>query len=54
MPAVRRKVVENLNGYIRSEAITWDIDHYIVAPALGDLAGVIGALELAERINQRI
>lgn len=52
LPAVRRKVVESLNGYIPSEAITKDIEHYIVAPALGDLAGVIGALELAKRIRQ--
>jgi fructokinase len=49
IPAVRRKVALNLNGYIHSEAITKDIDRYIVAPALGDLAGVIGALELAKR-----
>jgi fructokinase len=54
MPAVRQKVVENLSGYVRSEEITRDIDHYIVAPALGDLAGVIGALELAKRISQEI
>jgi fructokinase len=49
IPAVRRKVEFNLNGYIHSEAITKNIDRYIVAPALGDLAGVIGALELAKR-----
>ena len=49
IPAVRRKVELNLNGYIHSEAITKDIDRYIVTPALGDLAGVIGALELAKR-----
>jgi len=54
MPAVRRKVELNLNRYIRSEAITKDIDRYIVAPALGDLAGIVGALELAKRINQDI
>jgi len=54
MPAVRRKVVDNLNGYIRSEAIMKDIDRYIVAPALGDLAGVMGALEFAKRLNQKI
>jgi fructokinase len=52
MPAVRRQVEKNLNRYIRSEAIMKDIDRYIVPPALGDLAGVIGALELAKRINQ--
>ena len=49
IPAVRRKVELNLNGYIHLEAITNDIDRYIVAPALGGLAGVIGALELAKR-----
>ncbi|HEY97899.1 MAG TPA: ROK family protein [Dehalococcoidia bacterium] len=54
MPAVRQKVLESLNGYLHSEAITRDIDHYIVAPELGDLAGVIGALELAKRIRQGI
>ena len=54
MPAVNRRVVENLKGYIRSEAIIKGIDRYIVAPALGDMAGVIGALELAKRINQEI
>jgi fructokinase len=54
MPAVRRKVVEKLNGYIRSDAITRVIDTYIVSPALGDLAGVIGALEMAKRISQEM
>jgi len=54
MPAVRRKVIDNLNGYIPLEAIMKGMDHYIVTPALGDLAGVIGALELAKRINQEI
>ncbi len=54
MSAIHRKVVKDLKGYIRSEAITESIDRYIVAPALGDLAGVVGALELAKRINQEI
>jgi fructokinase len=52
IPEVRRKVVENLKGYIRSVSITEDINQYIVAPALGDLSGVTGALELAKRVNQ--
>jgi fructokinase len=51
MPAIRRKVIQNLNGYIRSEAILEDIESYIVPPALGDLAGVIGAMELAKGIS---
>jgi fructokinase len=54
MSTVRQKVLENLNGYIRSVAITKDIDRYIGAPELGDLAGVIGALELAKRTNQDV
>jgi len=49
LPQVRYKVVENLHGYIRSAEITENIDSYIVPPTLGDLAGVIGALELAKR-----
>ena len=38
MPAVRYKIVQYLNGYVRLKAITRDIDCYIVSPALGDLA----------------
>ena len=52
MPEVRRKASHMLNGFVRSEAITKDIDRYIVSPVLGDLAGVIGALELAKRIDR--
>jgi fructokinase len=52
MPAIRRKVLDNLNGYVSAEAIMKDMEHYIVTPALGDLAGVIGALELAKKTNQ--
>lgn len=54
MTAVRHKVALNLNKYVRSDAITRDIDRYIVPPALGDLAGVIGALELAKAIDQGV
>jgi fructokinase len=43
LAAVRRKVLDNLNGYVQSPAILSDIDHYIVAPGLGVLAGVLGA-----------
>jgi fructokinase len=49
MREVRRRVSQYLNGYVRSEALAKDIDHYIVAPALGDMAGVVGALELAKQ-----
>lgn len=37
-----------LNGYLESERITAEIDRYIVPPGLGNRAGVLGALALAE------
>lgn len=48
-PLVRAKTREMLNGYINSPAILSDtgLEGLIVPPALGDDAGVIGALELA-------
>jgi fructokinase len=49
LPLVRRGVQELLAGYIQSSAILHDIDRYIVAPGLGDLSGVLGALALAQR-----
>jgi fructokinase len=50
LPAVRHEVLQILNGYLASNAITKGIESYIVPPALGDLAGVIGAIELAKNI----
>lgn len=47
---VRRHHREVLNGYIASPALGADaIDRFIVPPALGDDAGVCGAIALAER-----
>ncbi len=46
-PLVRQRVPALLNGYIQSPAITRAIDSYIVAPALGQRAGVLGAMALA-------
>jgi fructokinase len=37
-----------LNGYLESKPITAEIDRYIVPPGLGNRAGVLGALALAE------
>ena len=36
-----------LNDYVRAPEILEDIDGYIVPPALGRRAGVLGALALA-------
>jgi fructokinase len=44
---VRREVVQLLNGYLQSDRITRDIDHFIVPPALGNRSGMLGAIALA-------
>lgn len=46
-PLVRKQVQELLNGYVPLPQITEHIDEYIVPPALGDDAGITGALMLA-------
>jgi fructokinase len=51
-PVIRRRVVELLNNYVRAPQLTRGIDDYIVAPWLGHHAGVLGALALAERLNE--
>jgi fructokinase len=49
-PLVRWRVQEYLNGYVQSTAILFDIEQYIVPPALGNRAGVLGAFALAQQI----
>ena len=46
-PMVRENVRQLLNNYIQANEILQDIDHYIVPPALGKQAGVLGAIALA-------
>jgi fructokinase len=45
-PNVRKKVQELLNAYINHRSILEQIDQYIVPPALGSRAGVLGAIAL--------
>jgi fructokinase len=53
-PMIRSEVQELLNGYIQVPAITTDaIDGYIVPPALGGDAGVLGAIALAQQAHER-
>lgn len=46
-PLIRKKVQQSLNGYVQSPWIFDRMDEYIVAPALGSRAGVLGAIALA-------
>jgi len=46
-PLIREQVVSLLNNYVQSPQILEHIDEYIVPPALGDRAGVMGAIALA-------
>jgi len=50
-PAIRREVQALLAGYVRAAAILERIDEYIVPPALGDRAGVLGSIALAQEIS---
>lgn len=49
-PMIRSKVKDSLNGYVQSPAILENIDTYIVPPGLGNRAGVLGALALAQEM----
>jgi fructokinase len=47
LPLIRRRAQHWLNGYIDRSEIREGMDEYIVAPALGAQAGILGALVLA-------
>jgi fructokinase len=49
LPAVRRWTRELLAGYLQRSRLSGELDEYVVPPALGDRAGVLGALALARR-----
>jgi fructokinase len=48
-PLVHNQVYTMLNGYIQARSILEEMDHFIVPPALGDRAGVLGAIALAQQ-----
>jgi fructokinase len=50
-PAIRQRVLELLNNYVRAPQLLHGIEDYVVAPWLGAHAGVLGALALAERAS---
>ncbi|MCH5373639.1 MAG: ROK family protein [Planctomycetes bacterium] len=47
-PLIRTEVQRLLGGYVQDPAVLQDIDRYIVPPALGSSAGVLGAIALAQ------
>ena len=47
LPLIRTRLLHWLGGYVDRSEILSDIDRYVVAPELGDDAGVSGALVLA-------
>ncbi|HTX78915.1 MAG TPA: ROK family protein, partial [Longilinea sp.] len=49
-PLIRAELKTLLNGYIDTPEIIAGIDQYIVPPGLGNRAGVLGALALANRL----
>jgi len=51
-PVVRRRVQELLGGYLQAPAILEHIETYIVPPALGGRAGVLGAIALAQQASE--
>jgi fructokinase len=46
-PLIQREVQQLLNGYIQAPDLASHIESYIVPPAVGERAGVLGALALA-------
>lgn len=48
LPMIQAKLLKSLNGYVQSPAILEDIESFVVLPGLGDRAGVLGAVALAE------
>jgi fructokinase len=48
LAAVRARLVALNAGYLESPMIGDEVDRYVVAPALGDDAGVLGAIALAQ------
>ena len=46
-PMIRSEVARILNDYVKSDRLTSGLDQYIIAPTLGNYAGVLGAVALA-------
>jgi fructokinase len=49
LPLIREGVQELLNGYVQAPEVLEEIEGFVVPPALGDRAGVLGAIALGAR-----
>ena len=49
-PMIRTELGRQLNGYVRHPVLLEHLDEYVVPPALGSQAGVLGAIALAKRL----
>jgi fructokinase len=50
-PKIHRELQSLLNGYVQAPQITTHIDRYVVPPAFGPRAGLVGALALASVLH---
>ena len=50
-PPIRSELQRLLAGYVAAPEILERIDEYVVPPGLGDQAGIMGALALAQRLK---
>jgi fructokinase len=48
-PQIHRELQALLNGYVQAPPVTTHVDRYVVPPAFGARAGIMGALALAQQ-----
>lgn len=49
LPLIRTRLRQLVGGYLDTALLADEIDRYLIAPELGDDAGVLGAIALAQR-----
>ncbi|MFZ0933034.1 MAG: ROK family protein, partial [Bryobacteraceae bacterium] len=54
LPMVRAELARLLGGYIEAAEIIEEMESFVVLPQLGDRAGVLGALVLAEEAARNL
>jgi fructokinase len=53
LPLIRTRLRQLVGGYLDTPLLADDIDSYVIAPELGDDAGVLGAIALAQMASHR-